>query len=643
MSSAPRRTNLACNYCRYRKRRCDGSVPTCKMCRDRGLDCVYQDGPSPRTDRRDLSDARITRLDTIEDVLRQHAMIINSLRPSPPRPSVTSSSTPTFAYEDIPGMSTSQPQQEVQQEDSGLGDPTNAGNGPQDDPSAQADHQVPPLTIPLGHQTSTSSLLMLPQMRTLVGDFPEEFLFLVEDNRPQSLWLQHISSRRGDMEEDFLQIDRSFADTWFERYWTLVHPYRPLLDQEDMSSQYERIMNQGLQEDSYSALLLCLLALGATALDPIEPTPVGHTGDELIRKALRILFPSWAVTFSGDLVLSQALVLCALYFCYVVEPLMAWRLTHMASTSVQQMRRGHLSQSTNEGVIRVSWACFLIECNILAEFHLPRSGIEPLVDRLPFPTYSKVTASESLYSLADISARSLLNRIHHTVYFTDSLSLYAGRSQSSCGILSSDPDASLLRVCEELDRQLETWYESLPEAIKPDLFGRPRGSDPTCVLRLRYWSAKHNIYRPFVVYVTSRAAEREGSIPAIALERCQICLSASRIFLLTAGHVLSQRSPYTFSTAQCCVGYALIIALAAQTPALADSVDDVSQLLETAVGLLRPWALPGSSIECGLEISLMAVTRLLKMKHRFFTILKIQCKSERLEVNMNSCMQSASH
>jgi hypothetical protein len=188
--------------------------------------------------------------------------------------------------------------------------------------------------------------------------------------------------------------------------------------------------------------------------------------------------------------------------------------------------------------------------DILAEFHQPRSGIELLVDRMPFPAYGNATASESLYSLADISARSLSNRIHHTIYFTDNVSLYVGRSQSSSGTLLANPDVSLLRVCEELDRQLITWYESLPTAIKPDLSGNYRGSRQACVLRLRYWSARNNIYRPFVIYVTSRAADQGTNVPTAVLERCRLCLSACRIFILTAGYVLSERTPYSFSTAQ---------------------------------------------------------------------------------------------
>ncbi|ETI20930.1 hypothetical protein G647_07273 [Cladophialophora carrionii CBS 160.54] len=462
--------------------------------------------------------------------------------------------------------------------------------------------EVPPLTIPLGHQTSLSSLLTLPQMRSLVGDFPEEFVFLVEEDRPRALSLQDILAAPGEANQDWRNIERSVADDCLERYHSAVHLYRPLFEWEGLKSQYDKTMREGLSDSSWSALFLAIFALGITASDPIDPTRLRWSGDELIKQSLRLLFPSWAATFSGDLVLSQALVLCSLYFCYVAEPLMAWRLVHMASTSVQQMRKEHLSQQTHDGVTRVGWTCFLIECDILAEFHQPRSGIELLVDKMPFPTYDDATASESLYSLADISARSLSNRIHHTMYFTDGISLYMGRSQSSSGTLPGHPDVSLLRVCEELARQLLTWYESLPNAIRPDLSGTYKGSGQACVLRLRYWSARHNIYRPFVIYVTSRTADQEASVPTSVLERCKLCLAATRMFILSAGYVLSARTPYTFSTTQCVVSYALILALAAQSPILADSVDDNLELLETAVGLLKPWAVSGSGIECGLEI-----------------------------------------
>lgn len=172
---------------------------------------------------------------------------------------------------------------------------------------------------------------------------------------------------------------------------------------------------------------------------------------------------------------------------------------------------------------------------------------------MPFPNYGTTPSPENLYTLAEISARSLLNRIHHTLFFTDSLSIYVGRNLDHLSASSPpdlNPDASLLRVCEELDRQLETWYEALPEAIKPDLAGNPGGNGQASLLRLRYWSAKQIIYRPFVIYVTSQRADTNMNVPQSVLEMCQMCLSATRMFLLTAGHLLSLRTPYTYSSAQ---------------------------------------------------------------------------------------------
>ncbi|KIW63885.1 hypothetical protein, variant [Phialophora macrospora] len=597
MSAGPKRRNMACTYCRYRKRRCDGQIPMCKTCRERGLNCEYQDVPSPK---HDIAEEHLRRLEIVEDTVRQHSIAIASSARHALDPLQHPSRAPTVISnrEDMFRLNT----RESQQQDASLEHSADAVSRAMDGQTSHANHEVPPLTIPLGHQTSLSSLLTLPQMRSLVGDYPEEFLFLVEESRPRSLSLQHILAPHAEADPDWRNIEKSVADDCLERYLSKVHIYRPIFEWEELRLQYETTMSEGLSDNPCSALFLAIFALGITASDPVDPTRVRCSGDELIKQALRMLFPSWAATFSGDLVLSQALVLCALYFCYVTDPLVAWRLVHMASTSVQQMRNEHSSQKTHESVIRVGWTCFLIECDILAEFHQPRSGVELLVDRMPFPTYRNATASETLYSLADISARSLSNRIHHTIYFTDGISLYVGRSQSSSGTLLANPDVSLLRVCEELDRQLITWYESLPTAIKPDLSGNSRGSGQACVLRLRYWSARHNIYRPFVIYVTSRAADLETSVPTAVLERCRLCLSACRIFILTAGYVLSERTPYNFSTAQCVVVYALILALAAQTRALADLVEDTVELLETAVGLLKPWAIPGSGIECGLEI-----------------------------------------
>ncbi|KIK98460.1 hypothetical protein PAXRUDRAFT_80904, partial [Paxillus rubicundulus Ve08.2h10] len=37
----PRRTPMACQFCRGRKLKCDGSRPSCSNCNRRGYPCVY--------------------------------------------------------------------------------------------------------------------------------------------------------------------------------------------------------------------------------------------------------------------------------------------------------------------------------------------------------------------------------------------------------------------------------------------------------------------------------------------------------------------------------------------------------------------------------------------------------------------------
>jgi Fungal Zn(2)-Cys(6) binuclear cluster domain len=384
-----------------RKRRCDGQTPQCRTCRQRGLECIYQEPVLQkyayvvvrrldnvlnlvRHDERDPSEADLQRFDRIEELLSEHSAAIKDLHQSSTLSASTSSptttSTPRSDFCDTVSNNLAQrPQYQSTLSTSSTWAPNNSDSVPS---HHQAD-DVPPLTIPLGHQTSTSSLLMLPQMRSLVGDFPEEFVFLIEDSRPLPMPLQSIGHPLEELAPDCFLIDRTFADDCLEHFLTLVHPFRPFLDRDDLMARYEESMSQGLQYDNNSALFLSIFALGATATDPIDRNRNIYSGDKFVQAALRILFSSWAVSFNGNLVLCQALVLCALYFTYLVEPLPAWKLIHMASTNIQQIlirlgfrdislsfvssnkshrRKGVLSRDAEtQDITRTSWVCFVIE------------------------------------------------------------------------------------------------------------------------------------------------------------------------------------------------------------------------------------------------------------------------------------------
>lgn len=51
-----------------------------------------------------------------------------------------------------------------------------------------------------------------------------------------------------------------------------------------------------------------------------------------------------------------------------------------------------------------------------------------------------------------------------------------------------------------------------------------------------------------------------------------------------------------------CFATIAVLSIASHSPSLQNLVQDIDKLLDLTIELLKPWALPGSSIECALEI-----------------------------------------
>ncbi|CAK7215502.1 hypothetical protein SBRCBS47491_002503 [Sporothrix bragantina] len=347
-------------------------------------------------------------------------------------------------------------------------------------------------------------------------------------------------------------------------------------------------------------------------------------------------------------------------------------------------------------VVRLCWTCFLLECDALAEFHLPRSGMELIIDSMPFPSFTDnghdVAGRSGMMFLAMCSIRRLLNRVHKTVYDAnykartmsssssrprpgsrnDPVSMSMGMSTSmslstrastttppmastcplwppmttpdmtaasitvanpttqspsastSTHISSSSSSSSfpslsfssfsspttfstiesLKAVCTELISQLDVWFDSLPPSIKPDL----ANPQPRCLqegwLRLRYWSAKHIICRPCLVFAASyRTPENYSSMaagagfPDYVLRLSQTCIEGCRQYILMAAYQLRERTQYTWMTMQSVLACAFVITIAARSPLLRFLVPDATRLLQQALVSTQRWATPGSSAE----------------------------------------------
>jgi hypothetical protein len=153
---------------------------------------------------------------------------------------------------------------------------------------------------------------------------------------------------------------------------------------------------------------------------------------------------------------------------------------------------------------------------------------------MAFPGFGRAPSPVNLAFMADISMRLLLNRVHYSIY--------------SANFSIDELDSSLITVCTELNRQLQIWHDSIPAIIRPGLRSNDEDTNPQAyVLRLRYWSTKDIIFRPFVLYVTSLSPDQIVNVSQTILDNCQFCLSSCRSLLLASGELLSEYTPYTYS------------------------------------------------------------------------------------------------
>jgi len=205
--------------------------------------------------------------------------------------------------------------------------------------SPSLDVDLPPMTIPIGHSTTTESLLSSNNVKSLLGDFPRDIFMRSETKRslPDNLSFGQGFGNLDDLPTIEPEITNSLVETYFEN----VHAEIPILHQGDFLNLYNKSLEVGLSNDVDSALCLVVLALGSIATtkldmaldDPIQWAP----GSDFMACALRILIRSFLTTFGTSVALPQALLLAAKYFGYLLLPLQSWRLVHMASTNIQHL------------------------------------------------------------------------------------------------------------------------------------------------------------------------------------------------------------------------------------------------------------------------------------------------------------------
>lgn len=184
----------------------------------------------------------------------------------------------------------------------------------------------------------------------------------------------------------------------------------------------------------------------------------------------------------------------------------------------------------------------------MAELELPRSGLQQLTDEISLPSCTNLNLMQSTCYLAEISIRRLLNRIHNTLYHSKKNVL----AMPSTTLMAPDEFSihdvsSMISVCDELHAQLETWHSSIPVEHRPCLGVGPTETPANAreqILSIRYFAARHIIYRPFLLYIATHGMDH---ISDSMVSKAALCIESCRNYIHNTTPVLQKPSQYTWT------------------------------------------------------------------------------------------------
>ncbi|KAJ5741827.1 hypothetical protein N7533_011236 [Penicillium manginii] len=375
------------------------------------------------------------------------------------------------------------------------------------------------------HASTTESILSWPhfgEFRSLIKESKFSVFQLENARKP----LAHRPSppqpymTKSDIEKKIRSFERGI-NFWY-----------PTMARSTTKKLQEYLLSGTLEESTRSCLALLVMALGCSSelvgLFTTDEAPDTHLVEkERQQRFLGSMYFECAfkkvslaqAEFTADAV--QCLFFTGLYFSFLQRPLQAWSFISAAATKCRLL----LSYSSSdqpperlECLRRIFWSCYILESDFLAELSaLPQTGIAEIESLIPLPGQYSTQESQSdqeqssLYFLACISMRRLLNRVHDLLYARNDGVGFDNNQFPS--------------VVSELGHQLEEWKDLLPFhfqfSVDLDSTKSPEGA----FLRQRYLTCKSVIYRPYLTWALSNG-EEEVECPPIVFEGSRLCLEA---------------------------------------------------------------------------------------------------------------------
>ncbi|KAH8645821.1 hypothetical protein BX600DRAFT_478032 [Xylariales sp. PMI_506] len=518
------RTSHACDVCRSRKIRCDGKQP-CQACNVSKQECSY--GSEANT--RGKSDLILEGVMRVEKLLQQMNTSIVLLSPSPavhtPQSAAPPLSQRSLSTDDV-------------------------------SPGHHQQSNLENAILDSLHTSTTESILAwsyfdaFPSIRQNYVS-----IFQLEQSRPR---LQMRSSLM------YPYLSGAELETILNSFQDAVNFWYPTLSLTQLD-HVRLLVSHGLHEGTDDPVAACcaqlVMALGCASEvvhglvqnEDVVPTQEDIRAKNARRAMGELYFDGamrslHAVHAEMSCAAVQSLFFTALYYAYLRRPLQAWNCIHDTATKCLLLLSYPPENEPGESqecLRRIFWACYILESDYLAELSaLPQSGIARIESSVPLPgtytTHADPDATEhaSLYFLACISMRRLLNRVHQLLYARDS---------GAAADIARFP-----AIVTELDHQLDEWRSVLPGAFRFSLDGdsdQPDGgldaagstaedqqqmlpSEYSGFLRQRYLTCRSVIYRPYLAWLLANGPRGGGLEASEIVVRAKVCLDACTAHIL---------------------------------------------------------------------------------------------------------------
>lgn len=181
--------------------------------------------------------------------------------------------------------------------------------------------------IPKDHATIASTLLALPRARRLLGDYPRDFFFQLEETLP----LPGVLSNVHDATQIWPSLEPDVLDVLAMNYFQHVHPHQPLFTPQSFRLWQDRLVQAQVMDEITTAICFCVYALGTVCMHSEDTEASEGIGLEYFQPALRTILHHTIWGSRPNIAICQALLLAASYFSHLGRPLQSWKMAHFGS------------------------------------------------------------------------------------------------------------------------------------------------------------------------------------------------------------------------------------------------------------------------------------------------------------------------